>query len=604
MYKNTSRDLMDSLYKSNLSKFSLATPRYSPLVAAIFTAITASYAPSALAGAVPPPLPPVFRSPDVKGVEIRVSTTSVYDVAPAVAMDADGDFIVVWEGVGAADNQGVYAQRYTEDGAKAGVEFLVNTTTGGSQRKPSVAMDADGDFAVAWESPDGDAEGVYARRFSADGAPASDEFLVNTQTTSERQFTPSIAMDADGDFVVSWASGQGIYNTYAQRYSREGTAEGTAFLVNTQTNVRNYNASVAMDADGDFVVAWERATYNVFAQRYSALGIPVGSEIAVNTVTNDFQRLPSVAMDADGDFVISWVDRIQDGDGYGVYAQRFSADGEKAGGEIPVNSYTTNVQRNTRVAMDADGDFVVTWHSQYQDNASVGGSYGVYAQRYNADGSLDSSEFLVNTVTTGNEQKPAIAIDADGDFIIAWYESLGQVSAQRFSGAGETVDLNLVVNDDTDPVTLGNNFIYSLITTNNGTGIAMDVNLSEPLPTGITYVSDDAAAAGWNCGMAATALECNLPFMNPGATNTISVTVTASAAGTATNDVTASSAHVDANPADNADSESTEIVASTEDDASTDAPAAGGSSSSSLSWFSGLLLLPLVFRRRFNRRSH
>ncbi|MGL4462065.1 MAG: hypothetical protein ACRC1K_07920, partial [Planctomycetia bacterium] len=34
----------------------------------------------------------------------------------------------------------------------AGVEFQVNTFTTNNQSQPSVAMDADGDFVVAWQS--------------------------------------------------------------------------------------------------------------------------------------------------------------------------------------------------------------------------------------------------------------------------------------------------------------------------------------------------------------------------------------------------------------------------------------------------------------------
>jgi len=97
-------------------------------------------------------------------------------------------------------------------------------------------------------------------------------------------------------------------------------------------------------------------------------------------------------------------------------------------------------------------------------------------------------------------------------------------------------------------------------------------------------VSDDAATAGWNCTQAATTLECNLPFMEPGATNTINVVVTANTAGTTTNTVTASAAQTDIHTADNTDSETTEIV--------------GGGGGGSLGWLSGLLLLPFGLRRR------
>jgi hypothetical protein len=87
-----------------------------------------------------------------------------------------------------------------------GPEFLVNnTTTLSFQRSAATAMDADGDFVVVWESPDGDAGGVYAQRFNAAGVAQGGEFLVNTFTTGW-QSSPAVAMDADGDFVVAWHS--------------------------------------------------------------------------------------------------------------------------------------------------------------------------------------------------------------------------------------------------------------------------------------------------------------------------------------------------------------------------------------------------------------
>ncbi|MDZ4689373.1 MAG: cadherin repeat domain-containing protein [Planctomycetaceae bacterium] len=55
---------------------------------------------------------------------------------------------------------------------------------------------------------------------------------------------------------------------------------------------------------------------------------PVGGEFRVNTYTTGAQRTftespQSVAMDADGDFVVTWTSYPQDGSSYGVYAQRF-----------------------------------------------------------------------------------------------------------------------------------------------------------------------------------------------------------------------------------------------------------------------------------------
>jgi hypothetical protein len=51
----------------------------------------------------------------------------------------------------------------------------------------------------------------------------------------------------------------------------------------------------------------------------------------------------------------------------GVFAQRFAADGSKAGAEFQVNTFTTSDQWAPAVASLANGGFVITWASHDQD---------------------------------------------------------------------------------------------------------------------------------------------------------------------------------------------------------------------------------------------
>src|SRR4029079_10704233 len=102
-------------------------------------------------------------------------------------------------------------------------------------------------------------------------------------------------------------------------------------------------AAVAIDAEGDFVVTWQSlnqdGAYNgIFAQRFSAAGSPAAFEFQVNTYTMFFQVRPAVALDADGDFVIAW-ESYRDGSGYGIFAQRFDSAGVRAAAEFQVNSF-------------------------------------------------------------------------------------------------------------------------------------------------------------------------------------------------------------------------------------------------------------------------
>ncbi|MGL4464002.1 MAG: putative Ig domain-containing protein, partial [Planctomycetia bacterium] len=53
---------------------------------------------------------------------------------------------------------------------------------------------------------------------------------------------------------------------------------------------------------------------------------PAGVEFHVNTFTTNLQGQPSVAIDADGDFVVAWTSFGQDGSNTGIYAQRYVDD--------------------------------------------------------------------------------------------------------------------------------------------------------------------------------------------------------------------------------------------------------------------------------------
>lgn len=273
------------------------------------------------------------QTPVPNGSEFQVNTyTEDYQSIPRVAMDSDGDFVVVWHSEYQDGSEyGIYAQRYNRDGSPNGSEFQVNTYTTGYQNYPSVAMDSDGDFVIAWQSEyqDGSDYGIYAQRYNSDGSPNGDEFQVNTFTEDYQNF-PSVGMDSDGDFVISWSSyyQDGSYDgIYAQRYNSDGSPNGNEFQVNNYTTSYQGYPSVGMDSDGDFVIAWlsdgDENNYEVYAQHYNSDGSPNGSNFQVNTYTDGYQVLPSVGMDNDGNFVVAWHSNEQDGDSYGIYAQRY-----------------------------------------------------------------------------------------------------------------------------------------------------------------------------------------------------------------------------------------------------------------------------------------
>jgi hypothetical protein len=394
----------------------------------------------ALAVNIKPPVVPV------RG-EVRANThTPNVQAFPATAMDDAGNFVVVWASMGQDSfaTDGVYAQRYNAFGVAQGGEFRVNNTTAYNEYNPQVAMDAAGNFVVAWEGADASEHGIFARRYNAAGVAQGNEFLVNT-VTANFQTNPTIAMDADGDYVIAWHSLNQVSQSppsendvYARRYTSTGPDPRGAFLVNTVTASQQRYPTAAMDDAGNFVIAWESANQDpgnstgIYAQLYNAAGGTQGASFRVNDYVISDQNLPSAAMDADGDFVVTW-QGYDPRDGNGVYAHRFNAAGLPLGGDIQVNTFETGFQRYTAIAMDARGNFVISWQNEFGD--ANRGETSVDAQRFTAAGAPVGVEFRVNSTTLGNHFHPAAAMDPDGDFVLAW-ASYGQDPGDNANASG------------------------------------------------------------------------------------------------------------------------------------------------------------------------
>src|SRR5207248_1937754 len=117
----------------------------------------------------------------------------------------------------------------------------------------------------------------------------------------------------------------------------------------------------------------------------------------------------------------------------GIYAQRFNANGTRNGGEFLVNTTTAANQDTPTVAMNSAGNFVIAW-------AQDGVNEGIYAQLYNSSGVRVGGEFQVNSNSSQEHDQPSAAMDSNGNFIIAWRRvnaGLGNgIFARRFDSSG------------------------------------------------------------------------------------------------------------------------------------------------------------------------
>ncbi len=369
--------------------------------------------------------------------ELRIDTFTATG-PDSLASTAMNDRLMIWVSA-SQDGSGydIYMKPlYDPSGTSLGGTYRVNTITAGDQQFPDL-----GEQFVTWmsEGHDGSGQDIYGRFLS----DYPKEFRINTTTAGDQQ-SPRATFVLGGLGVVVWmsedqdGSGGGIYG---QRFSSQRAALGGEFRINTTTVGNQRSPSVTALNDAVFVVAWvsedqDGAGGGIYGQRFSSAGAALGGEFRVNTTTAGDQRSPSITALKDGSFVVAWVSEDQDGDGGGIYGQRFSSAGVALGGEFLINSTTGGDQVHPAVEAMSDGGFVVTWESHAPGESGV----GIYYQRYDAAGmpflSLQGTDqgdlFDLSTNTNG-----VIVTGGMGDDI--YIVNSGTIIDEKFGQGTDTV---------------------------------------------------------------------------------------------------------------------------------------------------------------------
>jgi len=197
-------------------------------------------------------------------------------------------------------------------------DFQVNENTGAStawQWHPSVAIDGSGNYIITWEDyRNGDSD-IYAQRYTGDGTALGSNFMVSEDTEGVEQSYPVVIADSLGNFIITWEDMcNGGYDIYAQRYNSNGEAQGPNFQINDDTEGAWQNEPViGMDKAGNFVIAWQdwrNGDSDIYAQIFTSEGIAQGANLRINEDTgNDTPSShPALAVDGLGNFIICWQD--------------------------------------------------------------------------------------------------------------------------------------------------------------------------------------------------------------------------------------------------------------------------------------------------------
>ena len=351
-------------------------------------------------------LPASAQTPLGSEFQVNVYTTGS-QWGPAVAAEANGNFVVVW-GNGSPSSD-LRQRRFASDGSPLGGETAIPSTDVGSPKSPAVAAASDGTFVVVWHDYYYGPQTIRGHLFASDGSALGSWFLVSNQGYDLAD--PAVGMDDGGGFVVAWSRYGDIA---ARRFDSGGTALGSRLSVNTYTTGQQGNPSIAVEADGDFLVVWDRDQPDsgwdvpIVARRYASDGSPSGAEFEVSAYPQ-WPKTPVVAQDPNGDFVVAWSDS-----GYSAYywirGRRVSSNGTALGTDFNIST-ASDYAYDPSISAGGGGQFLVVWEEAFYDE--------VNGREILADGSPVDDVFQVNTYTTGHQITPSVA-GANGNFVVVW----------------------------------------------------------------------------------------------------------------------------------------------------------------------------------------
>jgi hypothetical protein len=237
--------------------------------------------------------------------------------------------------------------------------------TAGQVSSPSVAMDKQGDFVVTWTqtlgSPKLTQSYIVGRMFSASGAATGNAFII-AGGPQHPASDSHVAADGAGNFVVTYTQygSPATKNDIIAKLYDSGGAPKKSINVAVSTG-NEQSSSVAMTSDGRFDIAYEvvksSTNHDIDVSRYSNSGAPLAKNAIGIATSSKNETAPSVSVDDTGAAVVAY--RVQTAGEDLIQAARVSTKG-KVGSAITITSYT--VALTPAVAVERSGGaFVVAY---------------------------------------------------------------------------------------------------------------------------------------------------------------------------------------------------------------------------------------------------
>jgi hypothetical protein len=355
--------------------------------------------------------------------------------------------------------------------------FRANTYSSGQKNIAVFKETVTGDINVyaVWSDNSYGSYKVYFTR-SGDGGINFDAPALVDSTSSGEQFSPSIAVDENGDAFVVWEDhGQGDADIFFRKYDGDTGSFGTKKQINADTaGIFDYDTTPSIaNSSGQIYITWEHRNYVIddYPDIYFAWSSNLGDTFQTPKYLTLSGRRPAITMDSSGDAYVVWEDL---GEGLTKFPSlptviklRKIEDGTEGASKSLVVSSGYNarfpaiaVDPVCNTSVDLICDVYVVWQralinepkfvseviSSYDIDLTIvnGGTLGIIKTTLPVPDSGSSGIF-------GGAAYPAVAAD-DSNIYMVWDDWRNGTKDIYFAKSSDGADFttNRIVNDDTD----------------------------------------------------------------------------------------------------------------------------------------------------------
>jgi hypothetical protein len=351
-------------------------------------------------------VPAVLPAQTPIGGDILVSHARQNQFDPHVAVGARGDFVVSWLRE-TSRGYALYARRYTAGGAPASGEILV---AGNFASTNGVAIARDGSFVVVFTYGNAAALSLGARWYGPNGAFRGSTVVASPVTEVEM----AVASRGDGGFAAIYYTAAGVA---VRAFGPDRAPLGPPSVINPSIFLLPF--ALAMGPDGEMTAAWQEviqsspteAHYHVRARRLAADGAPLAASFLVVPEEVALREIHAGA-DQDGNLLIVWASDS----GLGLFVRPFTAEGLPLGTAVSAVDTRFIYYFGAAVDPDPDAGFVAVWSGEEETSFQS----HIFVRRFSADGLPLGPLRQANGYAAPEQFLPVVAAGPQGSFVVAW----------------------------------------------------------------------------------------------------------------------------------------------------------------------------------------